>query len=107
MTLFIVTNIIVTWNVTNFPLYITAILFHRTVPEEATYDREAWETWLILRFDKLGELFVCPICLGHWVALIVGGIFYFTVPGLPWFYPILCMFSMPWLSYAALNKLCS
>lgn len=108
LTVFVVTNIIVTWNLTNFPLHISSLIFKKIIPEEATFDRDAWENWLIIRFGLLGELFVCPICLGHWVSLTVGTVFYFLPhTQLPFWYPVLCMFSIPWVAYFFLKKLSS
>jgi hypothetical protein len=101
-------NFVVMWNVTMMPLHISYFLFKKSIPEEASYDREAWENWVIMKFDYLGELAVCPMCHGHWVALISGGVSMAICPtDEPWFFPFLCMFTIPWMAYFVLRKLSS
>jgi hypothetical protein len=104
--LFITTNIVVTWNMTNFPLHLSKLLFRKTITNDDVIDRDAWETWCILRLGTFGELLICPICHGHWIALAVGFILSLSFGFAFWFVPI-AMFTYPWMSYWFLKKLSS
>lgn len=102
---------IVVWFLTNLPLHVWYGL--GLVPKEKELDPddldldmqndspETWEDWETLVYTQnkfFSELLTCPLCLGHWIAVIVGTIIYALSDFTWWFLPS-AVFSWPLIAF--------
>ena len=92
---------ICTWFFTSLPLH----LFKPFIKKEAeVYSWEDWNVWLMFRSEFWAELLGCPLCLGFWVAMAIGGIVT-TLNSLGTPFMLACGFSHPFISFVAYKLL--
>jgi hypothetical protein len=97
---FITADLMLAWFGTDFPAHWLRL-----------GDWEAFRNWCRMKLGSrgflqylLGQLLICPICLGHWFAAVVAAhLSYFC--GLPWAVAVIGIFSWPLLSFILLKKL--
>lgn len=70
-----VSNLIVIWKTTNISVYFYKILFFYK-KNDFIFTADDLEDHLAINGGKIGELFICPLCLATHVSWIIGLVIY-------------------------------
>jgi hypothetical protein len=103
----ITTNLLAAWFHSNFPQH----LWNLTHPlGEKVYTKDDLMEQAITTYGSFGDLWVCPICLGTWMSLLVSFFMCHELPfppGSVWFhFTLTAMFTWP-VGFYAIHKFLS
>ncbi len=101
----IASNLLAAWFFSNFPQHLWSVL-HR----DPVFTKDDLAGAAVTRYGGLGDLWVCPLCLGTWMSLLVAGILAcFTLAPAPAVgFMVVSMFTWPicfYLLYGILKRI--